>query len=169
MAEMPDYEIYGDLLAPLARVAARVPDGIVSDDEILLAKELIIQASEEVRAHGRPWTSADVPPGIVSIVVEASARAYMNPSGFDREDSDTVGLRRGDSYAKGAELTPGEVRRVKMIASRSGFGYIQGSKPSHWVPRSEAYDHDGTVYVPVDGYREKWFPWASGPQSGRVY
>ena len=169
MAEMPDYDAYGDMLAPLARVAARVPEGIVTDDEILLAKELIVQASEEVRAHGRPWTSADVPPGIVSIVVEAAARGYMNPSGFYSEDSDTVGFRRSKAYDGGTELTDGEIRRVKMIASRSGFGFIQGSKPSHWVPRSQAYDHDETVYVPVDGGNEKWFPFASRTQSGRVY
>lgn len=165
---MPDYESYGDPLAPLERVAARVPDGIVSEDEIALAKEMILQASEEVRAHGRPWTSADVPPGIMSIVVEAAARGYMNPSGYYHEGSDAVDLRRSDAYTGGAELTPGEIRRVKMLASRSGFGYIQGSKPSHWVPRSEAADHDRTVYVPVDGGTKRWFPWATY-QNGRIY
>lgn len=160
---------YGDLLAPVERVAARVPDGIVTDDDVLLAKELLTQASEEVRAHGRPWTSADVPPGIVAIVVEAAARGYMNPSGYVSEDSDAVGLKRARPYEGGAELTQGEIRRVKMIASRSGFGYIQGSKPSSWVPRSAGHDDAHTVYVPVDSPGERWFPWADAPQSGRVY
>lgn len=164
----PDYEVFGDLLAPIQRVAARVPDGIVDEDDILLANEMILQASEEVRAHGRPWTSVDVPAGITSIVVEAAARGYMNPSGFDREDSDSVGFRRGGSYTKGAELTDGEIRRVKMLASRSGFGYIQGSKPSSWVPRSAASE-SRTIYVPMDNPYERWFPWADAPQSGRVF
>lgn len=165
----PVYEAYGDLLAPVVRVAARVPDGVVTDDELSLLQEMILQASEEVRAHGRPWTSADVPAGVVAIVVEAAARGYMNPSGYVSEDSDAVGLKRSGSYQGGAELTDGEIRRVKMIASRSGFGYIQGSKPSSWAPRSEAYGYNRTMYVPVDEGYEKWFPWGDVPQGGRVY
>lgn len=156
---------YGDLLVGIERVAARVPDGINTQDEIALAWEMIAEASEEVRAHGRPWTSVDVPAGIILIVAKAAARGYMNPSGYLEESADSAGLKRDRDYAKGASLTPDEVRRVKVIASRSGLTHVQASKPASWQPRSLANPDAKTFYAPVDGDWEEWFPW----QSARVW
>lgn len=161
---MVDPSDYGDLLASIDRLASRVPDGIVTDDEQRLAYELLSDASEGVRSHGRNWTSSDVPPGIVNIVLNAAARGYMNPEGYVRERADSAQLERGETYVNGTELTPAEIRRVKIIASRSGFQAIQASKPAHWVPRSSGHT-SRTVYVPLDSPYEKWFPW----ESGRVY
>jgi hypothetical protein len=147
-----------DLLAPIERLAARVPEGITTEDEIALAIEMLSDASEEVRAHGRPWTSVTVPPGIVTIVLKVAARGYMNPAGYRVEDADSAGLERDPSYSKGATLTPDEVRRVKAIASRSGFGYVAASKPSSWRPRSLEDRSGWTGYVPVDSANERLFP-----------
>ena len=163
MTEVP-YD-YADVLAPIERLAARVPSGIVTDDDIGLAMEMLSEASDEVRAHGRNWTSVDVPLPIVNIVLKAAARGYMNPEGLREEDADSAGLKRDPVYSKGAELTPSEVRRVKMIASRSGLGHIQASKPANWTPRSLAHRGSNTVYVPLDSEYERWFPW----ETGRVY
>lgn len=153
---------YGDLLASIDRLASRVPDGIVTEDEQRLAYECLSDASEEVRSHGRNWTSSDVPAGVINIVLNAAARGFMNPSGYVRERADSAQLDRGDAYSKGSELTVSEIRRVKMIASRSGFGAIQASKPASWIPRSSAEGSERTIYVPLDSPTERWFPWESG-------
>lgn len=162
---MIDPTQYGDLLASIDRLAGRVPDGIVTEDEQRLAYEMLADASEEVRAHGRQWTSSDVPAGVINIVLRAAARGYMNPSGYTEERGDSVTLRRDGAYSRGAELTPDEIRRVKIISSRSGFGHIQASKPANWTPRSLHNEVNGTRYVPVDSPGERWFPW----ESARVY
>lgn len=166
---MPNYEEFGEALAPIERLAARVPDGITTDDEILLAQEMLLQASDEVRAHGRPWTRNDVPAAVVSIVISAAARGYMNPALYEEEDADAVSFKRGVASTKGVELTPGEVRRVKMAASRSGFGYIPASKPSSWQPRSLSDRGGRTGYVPLDSQYERWFPFFSDSEPGRVF
>lgn len=165
---MPDYEEYGEALAPIERLAARVPEGITTDDDIILAKEMLLQASDEVRLHGRPWTSADVPPAVVGVVISAAARGYMNPALYRTEDADSVSFERETAAARGVELTQGEIRRVKMAASRSGFGYIPASKPSSWQPRSLEKTGNRTGYVPLDSRYERWFPFISD-QEGRVF
>lgn len=174
MTSVP-YE-YGDLLAPIERVAARVPEGIATADDIALAQEMLAEASDAVRAHGRNWTSVDVPPGVVTIVAAAAARGYMNPAGYAEEDADSAGLKRAGMYSRGAALTAEEVRRVKALASRSGFVPVPASKPSSWKPTSLAYDRerDPTTYVPWGGASKAWFPFEEDPfgptwQPGRVW
>lgn len=157
MTEVPNY--YGDLLAPIERVAARVPEGIVTDDDLALAQEMLAEASDAARAHGRNWTSADVPPGVVTIVAAAAARGYMNPAGYAEEDADSAGLKRAGMYSRGAALTTEEIRRIKSMASRSGFVAVQVSKQASWKPTS--LDHDkrsNAFYVPWGGASGAWFP-----------
>ena len=158
-----DHSVYGDLLAPIERLAGRVPDGIVTEDEQVLAYEMLSDASEEVRSHGRQWTSSDVPREVVNVVLRAAARGYMNPSLYREEDADSAGLKRDPIASKGVALTPEEIRRVKSAASRSGFSAIQASKPAHWKPRS-LREADRTVYVPFDSPGERWFPWGTAPE-----
>lgn len=165
---MPEVEIdYGDLLAPVERLAARLPEPFRTPEDRSLALEMLSDASEEARTHGsRHWTSKSVPPGVVNIVLKAASRGYMNPSGYVEEAADSARLRRGDDYVRGAEFTDSERQRTRALANFRGVTYSTSTRNDHWQSRSDV-DSRSTVYVPVAGGHGNWraFPWA---EEGRL-
>lgn len=146
-------------LAPRNRLAARLPEPIETDAEIALADEMLLDASNEARIHGNQmWTPETVPSGVVTIVLQAAARGYMNPAGFSDEAADGTRFSRADEYARGTNFTPSEIRAVRSYAQRSGITYAQVTKPNPWRSLSDRND-SGTAYVQFEHKAAKPFPW----------
>lgn len=150
-----------DLLARRERLAARLPEPIETDEEKGLADEMLSEASAEARLYGNQmWNADTVPSDVVTIVVKAAARGFMNPAGYTDEAADSTRLSRAGEYAQGAAFTPAEIRAVRGYAKRSGISYAQVTKPNDWAARSDRRT-GGTIYAPV-AYGGRPFPWVQG-------
>lgn len=106
-------------LATVERLAARIGEPIESDEDLLLANSVLIEASTWVRSYGCDWWTAENAPAVaVSFTVSAAARGYQNPGGFDSERAEVVTLGRADDYAKGTELTAAEIDAIQRAAGK---------------------------------------------------
>lgn len=113
------------MLAPLAsreQLAARLPSGIATADEAR-ADAVIEDASSLVRAEaGKTWVddggalTDDLPDVVVSVVLAAAKRAFVNP-----EELESVGLDGHTARFRDVYLTKAERRLVRQAAGRTGL------------------------------------------------
>lgn len=104
-------------LATIERLAARIGEPITSEEDIALANEVLVEASNWVRSYGLPWPNPQTAPGLaVSITIAAAARGYQNPAGYESERAEVVTLGRADDYSKGTELTAAEIHGLQRLA-----------------------------------------------------
>lgn len=157
----------------LRQLAARAGEPIVDTQQTSEAKQALASIFALVKHHGSPlWTVENLPPIAHQILIEASARLYMNLGGFTAERADAASLERDKAFAQGAYLTPAEIDRLEDIAgkklTRGAIRTVAVSNPDMPIPRSSgAFEqwwgqHDSTVplsrpypipYAPGDEYR----------------
>lgn len=148
-------------LATVERLAARIGEPIVSEEENALAEEVLAEASALVRHYGRAWPDPATTPAVATaITVAAAARGYLNPSGFQMERSDMATFNRTDENAMGCALTRAEIAALKEYNVNSGVVSIGLSNPDRPAPRSRRNRTMNLGWVQVnDGIHDKSFPW----------
>ena len=125
------------LLATVDDIADRVGEEITSPADISMARAFLRKASAEARHHGLPWTDPIlVPEVVVTTVIEAAARGYLNPEGFGLERGDEITLQRQDDFAVGSALTRAEIVVIRAAAGKTGLYSVQmvrdvSPAPSH--------------------------------------
>jgi hypothetical protein len=126
-------------LGTVARVAARVGESITTETEIALAREMLEEASAQVRLYGLPWTDPETAPAIaVTTAIAAAARGYQNPGGLKMERGDAVSIDVDIDYRKGASLTAGEIKMIQMVANQRGrVTSIPLTNPDRFVATSD--------------------------------
>ena len=127
-------------LGTVARVAARVGESITTETEIALAKEMLEEASAQVRLYGLPWTDPETAPAIaVTTAIAAAARGYQNPGGLKMERGDAVSIDVDIDYRKGATLTAGEIKMIQMVANQRGrISSIPLTNPDRFIATSDS-------------------------------
>lgn len=148
-------------LATVSQLASRVGEPITEPADVALAESVLVEASENVRFHGRQgWPYADDAPAMaVAITLAAASRGYQNPAGFDMERGDMVTFNRGKNYVAGCELTPGEIAALRTLGGRGGLRSVPLSNPTIIVSRSDRHGCDDRGYAPVNrGFDQKPFP-----------
>lgn len=126
-------------LATVEDIAARIGEEIVDDIDVRLAQSMAEAASDHVRHHGgQLWPSRESAPRIArTIAISAAARGFLNPSGFTDERSDSVTLKRAESFAADTQLSPYEIQMLKDLTPRSAVQSIRlDNSDSHWGARS---------------------------------
>ena len=120
-------------LPPLASVAAfekrlGLSPGTLQGADLARAEAALEDASALVRDEaGRSWVDEDgavtAPPAIVTVTLKAARRAYVNPNGFQSEQTGPFAyqLPRGET---GVDLTEAERRVVRRAAGRHGLGTL---------------------------------------------
>lgn len=112
-------------LASLSDFEERIPGGVEAKDA-LRAEAALKDASALVRdVAGKTWVTdeeldGDIPDGIVSVVISAAKRAFINPDGVRSESIDNFQT----SYATSSPdvyLTQTERQRVRQAAGRTGL------------------------------------------------
>lgn len=128
-----------NLLASVEMVAARVGEPISEDWEISLAEAMLEYASSQALFYGDSTWIAETVPGVVrSIVVEAAARGYQHPAGFESERADSVNFTVNKDWLRSAELTDDQVAIVRRAAQKHGrVRSLSASRANRLVARSE--------------------------------
>lgn len=142
-------------LAPLSALEARLHEPL-SDADRPRAERCLHDASALVRAEGRPsWTEDTAPAEVLTVVLTAARRDFLNPAGFDSENLGEYGYRMS---AVGVYLTDEEKRIVKAAAARGGGWSGTGSvrTPSAYGVQAA----NGTLYV-SDGNGGDLIAWES--------
>ncbi|MBF0807909.1 hypothetical protein E4U03_04660 [Rothia nasimurium] len=157
----------------LQQLAARAGEPIVTDQDVAEARQALASVLVLVQYHGSPmWGIDNMPPVAHQVLIEASARLYMNLGGFVSERADAASLERDKAFAQGAYLTPAEIDRLEDAAGkklmRGALRSVPISNPDMPIPRSRERfsgawgQHDGSVpigypypipYAPGDEYR----------------
>lgn len=147
-------------LATIERLAARIGEPIVTEEENALAEEVLAEASALVRHYGRAWPDPATTPAVATaITVAAAARGYLNPASFQMERSDMATFQRSDEGASGCALTRAEIAALKEYNLSGGVSSIGFSNPDRPAPRS-GRNHIDLGWVQVnDGIGDKSFPW----------
>ena len=132
------------LLASLEAFEARIPGGISAGDAAR-ASAALEDASSLVRdVAGKTWVTDDVldddvPDGIVSVVIAAAKRAFINPDGVRAESIDNFSTTYATS-SPDVYLTTTERQRVRQLCGKTGL----------WTqPTTRCEIETDTVYVDV--------------------
>lgn len=131
------------LLAPAARVAAKIGEPIETPEDLALAEAMLESASNWVRVHsGQDWSAADAPSIAVTITIAAAARGYQNPAGYREERADAAFIKRDtdNGWANEAKLTPDEIAVLRTYNTAGGVGSIISvplSNPERYRARSD--------------------------------
>lgn len=149
------------LLASVDQLAARVGEPIVSEAEIALATAMLEYASEQALLYGKPTWIADTVPGLVrSIVLEAAARGYMHPAGFEMERADSVTFNVDAEWLRSAEFSDAQIANVKSIAARKGrVRSLSASRPNSYRARSDHGDRRWPHFMSVPYVPEEEVAW----------
>lgn len=117
-------------------LAARSGEPILDEQANNEARAALSSVLELVKFHGSESWDIDKMPGIAyQVLIEASARLYMNLGGFVQERADAVSLTRLDDYARGASLTADEISRLERVAGRdAGRGTLRSIPVSRETP-----------------------------------
>jgi len=114
--------------APLATVndiADRVGEDITDRQDVALAGSFLRLVSAHVRHYGADWGDPILVPDIaVAITIEAAARGYLNPEGWNTERGDELTLTRDNLFSRGSTLTPDEITAVRGAAGHSGWSSV---------------------------------------------
>lgn len=157
----------------LVQLAARAGEPIVTDQDEAEARQALASTFVLVQHHGSPvWTVDNMPAIAHQVLIEASARLYMNLGGFVSERADAASLERDKAFAQGAYLTPAEIERLEEVSGknrmRGAIRSVPVVNPNMPIPRSRDgfagpwVQHDSTVpigypypipYVPGDECR----------------
>ncbi len=112
-------------LGTVAEVAARVGEEIVDDLDIAQCQSFLDLASAQVRHHGDTWENPVLAPAVArAITIEAAARGYLNPAGYQVERGDMITFTRSDPFAVGSMLTETEVAMLRRYSTRGGLHSI---------------------------------------------
>lgn len=120
-------------------LSARTGEPIVTDQDVAESQYALNAVWELVKYHGlSTWTTEDMPGIAFQVLVEASARLFMNLGGFVSERADGTQLERADEFAAGASLTPEEVKRLEDVAGKNAgkgalrtLGLVKTDAPVH--------------------------------------
>lgn len=128
-------------LATVEDIAARIGEEIVDDIDVRLAQSMAEAASDHVRHHaGQLWPVREQAPRIArTIAISAASRGFLNPSGFTDERSDSVSLKRAESFAADTQLSPYEIQMLKDLTPRSSVQSVRlDNSDTHHYARSRS-------------------------------
>jgi hypothetical protein len=109
-------------LGTVAEVAARVGEEIVDDIDVAQCQMFLDLASAQVRHHGDAWTNPVLAPALArAVTIEAAARGYLNPAGYQVERGDMITFTRADPFAVGSMLTETEIAMLRRYSTRGGL------------------------------------------------
>lgn len=105
--------------ALLNELAARSGEPIVTDQDEVEARQALASVWELVLFYGSPKWEPDSCPGVArQVLIEASARLFMNLGGFIDERADAASLKRMEDFARGASLTDAEIARLERASGK---------------------------------------------------
>ena len=114
MAETP--------LATVEDVADRIGEEITERTDVRMAQSFLRLVSAQVRACGAEWSDPILAPEVaIAITIEAAARGYLNPEGFDLERGDEITFQRDKVFAVGSTLTDSETKILRTVAGKHGI------------------------------------------------
>lgn len=145
------------LLAPVERLAARVPELTEdpTEEDLILARSCLETASVKARSIGSSsWNAGTVPPEVAINVLEAAARGFMNPGGFVREKADQVTLERHATYTQGVFFTPSEEAEIRRAAGIHSVSYSDSTRNDMFRARSDG-PAERTIYALWGGVGRK--------------
>lgn len=133
-------------IASLSEFEERIPGGIESQDT-LRAEAALKDASALVRdVAGKTWVDDegaledDIPDGIVSVVIAAAKRCFINPDGVRSESIDNFQTNYATS-SPDVYLTNTERQRVRQLAGKTGL----------WTqPTTRGEIETDTIFVEVE-------------------
>ena len=108
-------------LADVSALEARLGETLTGTERAR-AEAALSDASALVRVYGLPWPDPLTAPDVaVSVTLAAAERKVRNPEGYRSEMEGSYQWTLAAATPAGVELTPGEIRMVRMAA---GGGYI---------------------------------------------
>ena len=111
--------IPGALLVTVKELSDYINEPIDTDEDQAQATKFIQAASAKVRSAGdSTWSRYNCPEIAWTVCLEAAARGYHNPAGFDTERADTLNQGRSDMFAAGTTLTKEE---RELLEAEVGF------------------------------------------------
>lgn len=103
----------------LEDLAARAGEPIITDQDEAEAIQALTSIWELVLFYGSPkWEPATAPGVARQVLIEASARLFMNLGGFIDERADAASLKRMEDFARGASLTDAEIARLERATGK---------------------------------------------------
>lgn len=113
-------------LASVAQLADHTSVAIATDEAVALAQSMLVAASARVRAAGSDtWEDFDAPDIAIAVTLDAAARGFLNPAGYQTERGNMVTIIRGDSATEGVALTAGEEELCRVAAGGTGLGVVK--------------------------------------------
>ena len=113
-------------LATVEDIADRIGEEITERGDVRMAASFLRLVSAQVRAHGAAWPDPIVAPEVaIAITIEAAARGYLNPEGFDLERGDEITFQRDKVFAVGSTLTDVEIKTIRAAAGKTGIWSVQ--------------------------------------------
>lgn len=129
-------------LATPEQLANRIGEAIESQEDLLLAQEMLESASNWVRHYSGQdgWNVVNAPALAVTIAIGAAARGYLNPAGYLEERADVNFVKRSPGWANETKLYPDEIEALQAFqpgaSPENALKSARISDPDRFIPRS---------------------------------